>query len=61
MFVALQYEYKVNWESNHGLMNKPYLFATNYAEAYVRHHPAGSELRVRVHPTNPERSFPILD
>jgi hypothetical protein len=61
MYVELQYKYKFNFERHEGACNKPYFNATNYAEAYVRHHPGGSELKVRVNPKNPVRSFPILD
>jgi hypothetical protein len=61
MYVAIQYKYKFNFERHGGALNKPYCYATNYAEAYARHHPGGSELKVRVSPKNPARSFPILD
>jgi hypothetical protein len=61
MYVALQYKYKFNFERHDGALNKPYCYATNYAEAYARHHPSGSELKVRVSPKNPTRSFPVLD
>ncbi|MGB6725558.1 MAG: DUF3592 domain-containing protein [Terracidiphilus sp.] len=61
MYVVIEYKYKANWERYHGILNKPYAYATNYAEAYVRHHPAGSELKVRYDPKIPTRSFPIFD
>jgi Protein of unknown function (DUF3592) len=61
MYVVIEYKYKSNWERYHSVLNKPYAHATNYAEAYVRHHPAGSELRVRVDPKTPTRSFPTFD
>jgi|SRR5580658_4702994 hypothetical protein len=61
MYVAIEYKYKVNWERHHGALNKPYCYAANYAEAYARHHSGGSELKVRVDPKNPTRSFPIFD
>jgi len=61
MYVALQYKYKFNSERHEGVLNKPYLNATNNAEAYARDHPGGSELTIRVDPKNPARSFPILD
>jgi len=58
-YVVLHYRYKVDWERCHGEMKKPYMHP-NYAEAFVRHHPAGSELRIRVDPKDPTRSFPVL-
>lgn len=61
MYAAIEYKYKANGERYQGVFNKPYAYADNYSEAYVRHHPAGSELKVRVGPKNPARSFAILD
>jgi hypothetical protein len=61
MYAAIEYKYKADWERYQGVFNKPYAYADNYAEAYVRHHPPGSELRIRVDPKNPSRSFPIFD
>jgi hypothetical protein len=61
MYVAVQYKYKFSSERHDGVLNKPYFSATNDAEAYVRHHPGGSQLTVRVDPKNPTRSFPVLD
>ena len=58
-YVVLRYKYKMNWERFQGEIKKPY-FYPNYAEAFVRHHPADSELRVRVNPENPTKSFPVL-
>ena len=59
-FVVLHYKYKEKFERFHGEMKKPYIYP-NYAEAFVRHHPADSELRIRVNPKDPTRSFPIVD
>jgi hypothetical protein len=50
----------VNWERHCGVLNKPYFYFANYAEAYVRHHPAELELSIRVDPKNAARSFPLL-
>ena len=61
MYVAIEYKYKSNFERYQGVFNKPYAYATNYAEAYARHHPPGSDLRVRVNPKDPTRSFPVFD
>lgn len=61
MYVVFEYKYKANWERYRGELRKPYVNATNYAEAYVRHHSPGSELMVRVDPKIPTRSFPIFD
>jgi hypothetical protein len=41
-------------------LKKPFIYE-NYAEAYARHHPAGSELRIHVDPQDPTRSFPITN
>jgi hypothetical protein len=57
-YVVLSYKYKVDCERFHGEMRKPYMYA-NYAEAFVRHHPEESELRIHVDPKNPMRSFPV--
>jgi hypothetical protein len=59
-YVVLHYKYKVDWERFHGVVDKPYIYP-NYAEAFVRHHPADSELRIRVHPKDRTQSFPVLD
>lgn len=59
-YVVLQYKYKVSWERFHGVLNKPYIYP-NYADAFVRHHPANGKLRIHVDPRNPARSFPFLD
>jgi Protein of unknown function (DUF3592) len=58
-FVVLQYKYKVDWERFHGEIRKPYIYP-NYADGFVRHYPASAELRVRVDPKSPARSFPVL-
>jgi hypothetical protein len=60
MYAVVEYKYKVNWERHRGVCNKPYFYFANCADADVRHNPAGTELRVRVAPKNPARSFPKL-
>jgi len=57
-YVVLQY--KVEWERFEGVLKKPFIYE-NYAEAYTRHHPADSQLRIHVDPKDPTRSFPVLD
>jgi len=59
-YVVLQYKYKVDGERFQGVVNKPYIYP-NYADAFVRHHPADMELRIHVDPKAPARSFPVLD
>ena len=59
-YVVLQYKYKADFERYRGVIKKPFLYP-NYADAFVRHHPADSELRVCVDPKDLARSFPILD
>jgi hypothetical protein len=59
-YVVLQYKYKRDGERFQGVMKKPYMYP-NYADAFVRHHPADGELKVRVNPKDPAMSFPILD
>lgn len=59
-YVVLRYKYKADWERFEGEIKKPHMYP-NYAEAFVRHHPEDSELRVHVDPKDPTRSFPILD
>jgi hypothetical protein len=58
-YAVLQYKYKVDSERFRGAINKPYIYP-NYAEAFTRHHSADSELRIRVNPKDPARSFPVL-
>ena len=58
-YAVLQYKYKMNFERYHGSIKKPYLYE-NYAEAYIRHLPADSELRIRVDPNDPTRSVPVI-
>jgi Protein of unknown function (DUF3592) len=58
-YVVLHYKYKEKFERFQGTIKKPFIYP-NYAEAFVRHYPPDSELRVRVHPKDPTRSFPIL-
>jgi hypothetical protein len=59
-YVVLQYKYKVDLERFHGSLKRPYIYP-NYADAFVRHHPADMELRVHVNPQIPAQSFPVLD
>jgi hypothetical protein len=58
-YVVLHYKYKMNFERYHGSIKKPYIYE-NYAEAYIRHHPSGSELRIRVDRNDPTRSVPVV-
>jgi hypothetical protein len=59
MYVVLRYKYKMNFERHHGSIKKPYLYE-NYAEAYIRHLPADSELEIRIDPNDPTRSVPLI-
>jgi hypothetical protein len=59
-YVVLQYKYKVDSERFQGVLKKPYIYP-NYADAFVRHHPASMELRIHVNPQSPSQSFPVLD
>ena len=59
-YVVLQYKYKVDSERFQGVLKKPYIYP-NYADGFVRHHPADMELRIHVNPRNPAESFPVLD
>ena len=61
MYVAIECKYKANFERSQGAFNKPYAYSDNYAEAFVRHHSPGCELRVRVDPKDHLRSFPVFD
>lgn len=58
-YAVLQYKYKVDFERFQGAIRKPYIYPI-YADAFVRHHAADSELRIRVDPKDPTSSFPIL-
>jgi len=58
-YVELHYKYKSDFERFHGLIKKPYIYP-NYADPFVRHHPADSGLTIRVDPKNPARSFPVI-
>ena len=59
-YVVLQYKYKVDSVRFQGVLKKPYIYP-NYADGFVRHHPADMELRIHVNPRNPAESFPVLD
>jgi hypothetical protein len=58
-YVVLQYKYKADFERFQGAIKKPYIYP-NYADAFVRKHPADSELKIRVAPKDPTRSFPVI-
>ncbi len=58
-YVVLLYKYKADFERFQGEIKKPYTYS-NYADAFVRHHPAASELIIRVDPKDPTRSFPVI-
>ncbi len=58
-FVVLRYKYKADFERFQSEIKKPYIY-TNYADAFVRHHFAGSELKVRINPKDPTQSFPVF-
>jgi hypothetical protein len=59
-YVVLQYKYKVDSERFQGVLKKPYIYP-NYADGFVRHHPADMELRIRANPQIPAQSFPVLN
>jgi hypothetical protein len=59
-YVVLEYKYKFEWERYQSVLKKPYMYP-NYADAFVRHHPADGELRIHVDPKDPNRSFPVLN
>ncbi|MGA3049339.1 MAG: DUF3592 domain-containing protein [Terracidiphilus sp.] len=59
-YAVLQYKYKVDSERFQGVLKRPYIYP-NYADAFVRHYPAGMELRIRANPQNPAQSFPVID
>jgi hypothetical protein len=55
--IVIHYKYRnadMRWEGKH---KEPFIFA-NYAEAYLRRFPGGSEFPVRVNPKDPSRSIP---
>jgi hypothetical protein len=55
--IVIHYKYRntdVRYEGTH---KEPFTFA-NYAEAYLRRFPGGSEFPVRVNPINPSDSIP---
>jgi len=59
-YVVLQYKYNVDSGRFQGTLKKPHIYP-NYADAFVRHHPADMELMSRVNPQNSAQSFPVLD
>ncbi|MGD0729793.1 MAG: DUF3592 domain-containing protein [Terracidiphilus sp.] len=59
-YAVLQYEYKLDSKLYQGVLKRPYIYP-NYADAFVRHHPADMELRIHVNPRNSAQSFPVLD
>jgi hypothetical protein len=59
-YVVLDYKYKVEVERFQGSLHKPYIYP-NYAAAFVRHHLPESNLRIRVNPKDPNRSFPVFN
>jgi hypothetical protein len=59
VYVVLHYKYKMNFERYHGFIKKPYVY-DHYAEAYIRHFIADSELRLHVNPNNSTQSFPVI-
>jgi hypothetical protein len=55
--IVIHYKYRnaeMRWEGTH---KEPFIFA-NYAEAYLRRFPGGSEFPVRVDPIDPSCSIP---
>jgi hypothetical protein len=55
--IVIHYKYRnaeMRWEGTH---KEPFTFG-NYAEAYLRRFPGGSEFPVRVNPKDPSRSVP---
>jgi len=59
-YAVLQYKYKVDSERFNGVLKRPYIYP-NYADAFVRHHPADMELKIRVNPQLLGQSFPVLE
>lgn len=58
-YAVLRYKYKMNFERYQGSIKKPYVY-DNYADAYIRHRAADSELRIRVDQNDPTRSVPVV-
>lgn len=56
-FVVIHYKYRNAEMRCEGTHKEPF-FYDNYAEAYLRRFPGGSEFPVRVHPKDCSRSIP---
>ena len=55
--IAIHYKYRNADMRGEGTHKEPFLF-DNYAEAYLRRFPGGSEFPVRVNPKDPSHSIP---
>jgi hypothetical protein len=55
--IVIHYKYRNAEMRYEGTHKEPFLFA-NYADAYLRRFPGGSEFPVRVNPRDPSRSIP---
>jgi len=55
--IVIQYKYRNVDIRSEGTHKEPFIF-DNYAEAYLRRFPGGSEFSVRVNPEDPSRSIP---
>jgi hypothetical protein len=55
--IVIRYKYRNAEMRCEGTHKEPFLFA-NYAEAYLRRFPGGSEFPVRVNPKDPSHSIP---
>jgi hypothetical protein len=55
--IAIHYKYRNAEVRYEGIHKEPFFF-DNYAEAYLRRFPGGSEFPVRVNPKDPSHSIP---
>lgn len=55
--VAVHYEYRNAGERFEGSHRQPFIF-DNYAQAYLRRHPGGSEFPIRISPKHSSHSIP---
>ncbi len=58
ILVIIHYKYRNADERFEGSYRQPFIFR-NYAEAYLRRYPGGSELPIIVSPRHPSSSIPI--
>ena len=55
--IVIRYKYRNAEKRCDGMHKEPFIF-DNYAEAYLRRFPGGSEFPVRVNPEDPSNSIP---